>query len=664
MNAERPPHALDTCPAADVLTAYSVGKLPVEQTRTIAEHVERCRRCEDALDRVDSDDTLVAALQRHVPRPTTGDLVREAFRGAAGDPGLSRGRMGPYELLEKIGQGAMGVVYRARQVRLNRLVALKVALTGGLVPVEALARFRTESESIARLAHPNIVCVHDCGEQDGQPYFSMELVEGQSLAEKLRQGPLSEQEAAELVQTLAGAVAFAHRQEVIHRDLKPANVLLASDGTVKLTDFGLAKLLDVEGGQTQREAVLGTASYMAPEQASGNLAAVGPLADVYGLGAILYEALTGRPPFRAATRSETLRQVQTQAPLAPSRLRPRLSRCLEAICLKCLEKEPHDRYSGAAALADDLERWRQHRPTLARPVGPLLRCGKAIRRRPRLAAAVALGAMAVVALAVVWTALAPERRYQRRVAPLLARLERGEAVELIEPGKDLPPFRVRCGEGTTRVQRTADGLTIRSPVLGLVEFLPRVPPARYRLHAELRHDETFYGPFRDAEVGVSFSHRSVFASNGGHHVIATVSLNDWDRRNNRGREQSRATTHLLWHLDTPVDSPFPDKHRLCYPPRHNAWYNPTAPGKDWHTIVLDVGPEGATAILGDSPGQTMRLPAPDLFDWFSRTLRERQAEASGVDFGPLNQPAIGVLVIEGQCTLRRLRIVPQPEAVP
>jgi serine/threonine-protein kinase len=681
MHPEHRPRSPGACPVPDILTAYSVGKLPVEDTRAITEHVECCDSCAEFLERLDNDDTLIMALRRHVPAsPTSDEPARDASPEERGNLASPRPfpcqepgqRVGCYELLEKIGQGAMGVVYKARQLPLKRLVALKLALPGGLLPLEASTRFHTEGEAIARLQHPNIVCVHDFGEQDGQPFFSMELVEGQSLAQKLSGGPLSEREAAELVRTLALAVAFAHQQGVIHRDLKPANVLLAADGAVKLTDFGLARILDTDTGQTQRQMILGTASYMAPEQARGDVTAVGPLADVYGLGAILYEAITGQPPFRAATRAETLSQVQHRDPVPPSGLRSRACPYLEAVCLKCLEKDPAHRYPSAAALADDLGRWLCNRDPLVRPAGPLRRAWKAIRRRPGVAASVLAGLLAVVGAGMWWNDYEsrPERRYARETAPAVARLQRGAAVDLIEPGGKTPAFAIRCGEGITKARMTEEGFVVTSPGLGIVELLPRIPVSHYRISIEFRQDRTpGYGPVRDCGVGMIFSHRCVSSSDGWQHVVGLVGFDDWTTRKtgpaDQGNPQCQACVELLWYLDTPTDGRSPFRRRFCYPPHAAARYpSPTGQEGILHSLEIDVAPEGITALLGDAPGQQMGPLRPDHYDWFSNTLRTDQEEVSGVELGPLNQPVIGVLVGRGQCTIRRLRIVPHPDTNP
>jgi photosystem II stability/assembly factor-like uncharacterized protein len=256
----------------------------------------------------------------------------------------------------------MGIVYKARQLNLKRLVALKRILSGSHADVDETARFRREAEAAAQLQHPNIVHVYDILEADGCLYCSLEFVEGGSLDKRLTGQPSPPRQAAELVEVLARAVHFAHRHGIIHRDLKPSNVLLTQDGTPKITDFGLAKRIDVPADQTPTGAILGTPGYMAPEQASGQVKAIGPAADVYALGVILYELLSGRRPFQAATTLELLQQVVSQAPAPPSRLEPSVPADLEAICLKCLEKEPARRYGSAQELANELRAWLAAQP--------------------------------------------------------------------------------------------------------------------------------------------------------------------------------------------------------------------------------------------------------------------------------------------------------------
>jgi serine/threonine-protein kinase len=333
---------------------------------------------------------------REVDEPTAAwlgpDAAEEATLAprsgeAADEPGPSSWPPLPgYEIVGELGRGGMGVVYLARQQSLDRLVALKMILAGGHASDLDLIRFRTEAAAVARLQHPNIVQVYEVGEHNGLPYFSLELCGGGSLAAKLREHPLPASQAAELVATLARAIHEAHQRGIVHRDLKPANVLLTADGTPKISDFGLAKQLDSQVGRTQTGAIVGTPSYMAPEQAEGKSRGVGPATDVYALGAILYELLTGRPPFQAETPLDTAMKVVSEEPVPPRRLRPKLARDLETICLKCLEKEGRRRYASALELAEDLRRQLDGEPILARPLGPAGRLARWARLRPALAA--------------------------------------------------------------------------------------------------------------------------------------------------------------------------------------------------------------------------------------------------------------------------------------
>jgi serine/threonine-protein kinase len=286
-----------------------------------------------------------------------------------------------YELLEKIGRGGAAVVYRARQVGLDRIVALKLLVNRGddapLAP-----RLALEGAVIARLQHPNIVQVFEVGEKSGQIFLALEYCDGGTLEERMAQSRLSVREAAQLVRTLASAIEAAHQAGIVHRDLKPANTLFTADGVPKIADFGLAKLLEEESPHTRTGAILGTPCYIAPEQIGDSGHDITPAADIYALGAMFYELLTGRPPFVSATAMATLRGVQFDEPVPPRRLDKSVPRDLETICLKCLEKRPHDRYASAGQLADDLQRFLEHRPVTARPLGFIARLERHVRRRP------------------------------------------------------------------------------------------------------------------------------------------------------------------------------------------------------------------------------------------------------------------------------------------
>jgi WD40 repeat protein len=304
-------------------------------------------------------------------------------------------RLAEYEILGEIGRGGMGVVYKARHTRLGRVVALKMILGGAIADQDDLARFETEASAASQLQHPNIVALFEVGTHAGQPFFSMEYVHGSSLAQMVGRGALLPRVAAQYIELTARAVHYAHGRGIIHRDLKPANILITEAGQPKITDFGLAKRIDVEKGQTRSGAIVGTPSYMAPEQASGSKGLT-IAADVYSLGAVLYELLTGFPPFKADSPFDTLLQVIDRDPELPRKRNPGIDRDLETICLKCLEKDPHRRYPNAEALADDLHRYLHSEPISARRLNAIGRAVKWCRRKPSLAALVALSALGLV----------------------------------------------------------------------------------------------------------------------------------------------------------------------------------------------------------------------------------------------------------------------------
>ncbi len=320
---------------------------------------------------------------------------------------------GEYELLRLIARGGMGAVYMARQTKLRRIVALKMILAGRLASDEEVRRFYHEAQAVAQLDHPGIVPIYEVGEHEGQHYYSMGYVEGGNLEARVREGPLPPRQAAALVERVAEAVAYAHSKGIIHRDLKPANVLLDRDGQPRVADFGLARHVHPDGQMSVTGQVVGTPNFMPPEQATGS-ADVGPAADVYALGALLYYLLTGRPPFHAATPVETLRQVVEQEPVAPRQLNAALDRDLETICLCCLHKEPARRYPGASALAEDLGRFRRGESIRARPVGRFERLRRWRRRNPTVAALLAaLFTVLTVGLALVswqWDEAVLQRR--------------------------------------------------------------------------------------------------------------------------------------------------------------------------------------------------------------------------------------------------------------
>jgi serine/threonine-protein kinase len=382
--------------------------MPIEhRTRQLVEEAldsdrtpdEVCRDCPELLDAVRSQWERVRAVEAQMDALFPGPDDPPPDDAAFLDEETGLPRVEGYDVEAVLGRGGMGVVYRARHRKLNRPVALKMILAGAYASPPNRARFQREAVAVAALRHPNIVQVYDSGEAGGRPYFTMELVEGGTLADRLAGTPLPTRAAAELVAALAGAVELAHANGVVHRDLKPANVLLTADGTAKVTDFGLARY--TEGGPelTLSGTRVGTPSYMAPEQALGRSRAIGPATDVYALGAILYELLTGRPPFKGESAAETERQVLAEDPVPPSRLNAQAPRDLETICLTCLHKEPRRRYLSAAALRSDLQRFVDGRPITARRVGRLERVVRWMRRNPTATALIGTSALlAVLAL--------------------------------------------------------------------------------------------------------------------------------------------------------------------------------------------------------------------------------------------------------------------------
>ncbi|HYT87143.1 MAG TPA: protein kinase [Gemmataceae bacterium] len=402
------------CPTEQELSAFHLGDLPEALQATVAAHLEQCTLCETTLQQLEGESDLILSALRLPANGATASGGDEEARTALP-------RLPGYEMIQEIGRGGMGVVYKAKQVRLGRLVALKMLLGSDR---NRLERFHAEAATVAQLQHPHIVQIFDIGEYQGQPYLALELVEGSSLAESLAGRPRPVRESAELLSILARAVGYAHEHGVVHRDLKPANVLLASGGreppdpsessggsrpplagaAPKITDFGLARRLEMSDTRTVEGDVLGTPAYMAPEQAAGRTRDVGPAADVYALGAILYEMLTGRPPFQGQTLLETLAQVRSLDPVPPSRLQPGIPRDLETICLKCLHKAPRGRYASAAALAADLDRFLVGAPILARRVGGLERLERWCQRNPGVAALVGVLAAVLIAgfVLVAW----------------------------------------------------------------------------------------------------------------------------------------------------------------------------------------------------------------------------------------------------------------------
>jgi serine/threonine protein kinase/cytochrome c-type biogenesis protein CcmH/NrfG len=358
-----------------------------------------CRKCGAAIPPDSPQQSCGACLLETALGPA--DPERETNVNLASSSVLMD--FGDYELLEQIGRGGQGVVFRARQKSLNRTVALKVINLGQWASKAHLRRFRLEAEAAARLEHPGIVPIHEVGERDGQCYFSMKFIEGGQLDEVVKQTPMSIRQAVELITKVARTVHYAHEHGILHRDIKPGNILLDAKGEPHLTDFGLARLVESESTVTRTLEVLGTPSYMAPEQAVGNNAQVTGATDVYGLGAVLYQLLTGQPPFAGGTTYETIKLLLDTEPRQPRVINPKIDRDLSTICLKCLEKDPKRRYFSALGLAEDLGRWLKHEPIVARHTGVFTRGGKWVRRNPSISIMAAmLLALAAPLAVIIW----------------------------------------------------------------------------------------------------------------------------------------------------------------------------------------------------------------------------------------------------------------------
>jgi WD40 repeat protein/tRNA A-37 threonylcarbamoyl transferase component Bud32 len=438
---------------AAYLEAAETGRAPDRQA-FLAGYPEIAAELEVFLD---DREQFRRAAEPLAPPPALGKGARDAPTLAPSAPaangGLGRVRyFGDYELLEEIARGGMGVVYKARQVSLNRIVALKMILAGQLASESDVQRFRAEAEAAANLDHPNIVPIYEVGDYQGQQYFSMKLIEGTSLAQQSGQLVQDQWAAAELVATVARAVHHAHQRGLLHRDLKPANILLDRQNQPHVTDFGLAKKIVGDSRITQSGAVVGTPSYMAPEQAAGHKG-LSTAADVYGLGAILYELLTGRPPFRAETPLDTMLLVLEKEPEPPRRLNPKLDRDLETVCLKCLQKEPGQRYPSAVALAEDLDRWCAGEPITARAVRRPERIRRWCRRNPLMAGLIAGVAVALVAGTAVSTHFALQAAEEARRAEGHAQEAQREGLLAIKESKRASKESLRAKQESERARQ-------------------------------------------------------------------------------------------------------------------------------------------------------------------------------------------------------------------
>ncbi len=411
------------CPDQELLERLLNNRLVEGELDLLERHVKDCASCQRTLEALTAEPIWKTEQRHEVSLPFTAalpELVLDPLDVTVGATTAANERVTRvvptvpgYHINGELGRGGMGVVYHARNVRLNRPCALKMILAGAHASAAEVTRFVTEAKAIARLQHPSIVQIRHIGDAEGLPFLELEYVAGGSLDQQLDGTPWSPARAARLAEQVALGIAEAHRQAIVHRDLKPSNVLLAADGTPKVGDFGLAKMLDSQAGLTRSESVMGSPSYMAPEQAQGRAKEAGPAADVYSLGAVLYELLTGRPPFRGTTALETIDQVKITEPVPPSRLVPGVPRDIETVCLKCLQKEPGKRYISASSLAEDLRRFLDGRPILARRIGSAERAWRWCRRNRVVAGLTGMTAAMILVIAVGSSILAFTFRAQR-----------------------------------------------------------------------------------------------------------------------------------------------------------------------------------------------------------------------------------------------------------
>ncbi len=660
------------CPDRAELAAFNTGRLPSPRLEALAEHLSRCPQCESSLQALQNEDTVQGLLRqpvtavtpadeaacqrledraRAIPRRDADAATVSLRAGVDAGEGLPLPRaFGAYLLLKKLGQGGMGIVYQARQETLKRLIALKVVLNGVFASDEERARFRREGEALARVRHANVVQIYELGECQGQLFYAMEWLEGGTLKERLDGRTLPEREAAQLLATLARSVQALHDKDIVHRDLKPGNILFAADGTPKIADFGLVKLLDSADVDTRSCVVLGTVAYMPPEQARGSRD-IGKPADVYALGVILYQALTGRTPFQSVSALHTLELLQQREVQPPSRHRPKLDRVLEAICLECLQKEPDQRYASAAALADDLERWLNGEPTQVRPPSRAARIGRMVRRHPRTVAGIGL----LLLLLSLSFALLYLKDPERKLRILEAKLHRGEPVTLIQEkgGPIWFDWGIRQGSAGPSLQRgDAFGVSGFDPT---ILTLLRDPQGDYQFSAEVRHEDDS----SDARVGLCFLHSRHATSEGLQHCFCTLTFNDFVA-NAPDPKSGRMSSRVLFSVyRVPETGPL----------SRNEWvvthFPPAAletPGHlPWRQLKVAVRSEGIETFWEGRPFlHVSHQEIQDTFAPLRLVLVGDEMVNPFVDLRPAFTPhdAVGLFLYHGRASFRDVRIEP------
>jgi serine/threonine-protein kinase len=563
------------------------------------------------------------------------------------------GQIGPYELIEEVAHGGMGIIYKARHTTLDRIVALKTMRGDARLEPEQARRFDREMLAGANLDHANIVAIYDANTHLGQPYYTMPFIAGGSLAQHRARFTADPRVAVAVVEKVARAIHYAHEEGIVHRDLKPSNILLDGDEP-KVSDFGLAKVTDSDVELTRSGAVMGTPAYMAPEQAAGSTHLIGPATDVWALGVILYEMLTGRRPFLGSTSEEIQKQLLRADPPRPRSLRPGLDRALETVVLHCLRNQPDRRYPSAQALADDLACWLRDEPISAKPDSFPRRAHRAFRRHRVLVFAAGVVGLLLAAVIVVQRYTDPDRPLQASQAQLRSR----QPVTLI--GNAGPPAWFRMGLGGAillKSPRQAEPFSFESlePAC-LVELLPALPIDHYRFRAQVLHDSTA----GNSEVGIYFGHSSHPHEHGLEHCFCTLTFDDWENKVALNPQRPDRTSEVglrLWRccpegkscgfLTCGISKPFPGTQAQGADP------------PQWRHLAIEVSP---TAFKFSWQGECFgEISRERLMRTFT-SLRKTRPGGLAIDLDPqfLPQDALGLFVRRGKAQFRNVVVEPLP----
>jgi serine/threonine-protein kinase len=561
-----------------------------------------------------------------------------------------------YEVVEELGHGGMGVVYRARDMALGRTVALKMIRSGALAHPQEIQRFYREAQAAAQLNHRHLVPVYQVGQHGELHYFSMAFVSGGTLAEHMDRfrDPKS---AATLMEKVARAVHYAHSHHILHRDLKPGNILLDELGEPQVSDFGLAKILDSGLDLTQPGDIVGTPLYMAPEQTTGRPDQASPASDIWALGVILYELLTGQRPFSGKSREELVHDIQSSDPPRPRSVQSKLTSALEPICLKCLEKNPARRYASAEALADDLARWQAGEPILARPASLSRRAWRKVRRHPLVWATVVVIALALAGTLGTLYYNDPDRDLK----PMQKMLSSGAPVTLIDETGPPRWFRWETGEAGTRIDPGEGCFSLQTAVLSLLELMPDPQVQRYRFSAEVRHDSD---ASHQGETGIYFAHSKLLGPKGSADSFLAVTFTDGALGHStvidsKGQKLRRASLSYRYYRQPGVDLGN-NRSALVSSPQQPAvkFYPPSDPNSriaPWRQLEVEVTPEEVRVSWDNQ-----------LFPSMSRADMERCAneslgfsdETKELRFSFNPRSGLGLYLFKGEASFRRVVIEP------